>query len=218
MNMNACKSEGKSESSCNKCLSWSGIFAGMMVAIGLTILFDLLTQGMGISLFGKDEHGMQTLVFGGFAWALIGVYVVLFLAGAVSGHLAGCGCHTSCCKSMLYGMLTWCSYTVASIIILALLAVTPASSFFKSAFVHQSDAAVATVHPAKEVAVPAKSSAKKAPAAAVETEVKVDDAHKVGFATLAGFLIALSGIIGSCIGAYYGMRKCCKKACDSKSV
>jgi len=71
-----------------KSICWSAIVGGALVALGLIALFHLLTIGIGLSAATRDEQGMTTIAVGSFIWSFIGSYIMLLLAGWVTGGLA----------------------------------------------------------------------------------------------------------------------------------
>ena len=81
-------------------LSWGGIFAGLVVAIGLEVTFGLLGIGLGIDI-GT----------GAALWAAGSALVALFLGGLVTGRLAGV---LKMKDGLLHGVVLWGLSTVAT--------------------------------------------------------------------------------------------------------
>ena len=94
--------ECKGPNDCVIKIYWSPIVVGVLVAIGLSVLFNILTLGVGLSAATKSETGAISLVMGSFIWLFAGTYITLFLAGWVTGSLVKY--HTShACQGVLYG-------------------------------------------------------------------------------------------------------------------
>jgi len=90
-----------------KCFSWKPIFAGALVAVGLSFLLNLFSVATGLHAFTADKQGIETLALGGLVGAAIGVLASMFAAGWLTGYLA----QRHCAKrhlGALYGFLAWC--------------------------------------------------------------------------------------------------------------
>lgn len=89
-----------------KCFTWKPIFAGALVAIGLTFLLNLFSVAIGLTAFSVNE-GTETLVLGGLIGTAIGIVAVMFVSGWVAGYLGNRYCNKHHLGA-LYGFLTWC--------------------------------------------------------------------------------------------------------------
>lgn len=90
-----------------KCISWSAIFAGALVGIGLTFLLNLFSVAIGLSIFSISSGGIAGLAVGGLIGLAICAIVSMFVAGMVAGYLG----RSQCAKrnlGILYGFTTWC--------------------------------------------------------------------------------------------------------------
>lgn len=159
-----------------KYIHWRPIFAGAVVALGLTFLFNLLTVGLGLSFFTTDSGGQTVLVFSGLAWMVLGGYITLFIAGWVTGRQV---CHGSyhCCVGMVHGFMVWTLYLVASLFIVSHVSDVASLVVLKNAFIANSG------HLIDVVAV-----------------------NKLGVVALSTFIIFAVGALGACIGAYCGIK------------
>ena len=107
---------------CNHCvkpISWKAVLSGALVAVGLTFLFNILTLGLGLSLFTHNESGQDILVFATLAWMIIGGYAILFLAGWIAGKQKCCSCHGQsfhCSSGFLHGFLAWTVYLIIAVV------------------------------------------------------------------------------------------------------
>ena len=89
-----------------KCFSWRPIFAGALVAIGLTFLLNLFSVAIGLAVFSTDSQGIENLAFGNLMGMAIGIIASMFAAGWVAGYLSIRHC-TKRHLGALYGFLTW---------------------------------------------------------------------------------------------------------------
>lgn len=90
-----------------KCLAWRPIFAGALVAIGLSFLLNLFSVAIGVTAFTTNSEGVENLAFGGLLATGIGIVVSMFAAGWLTGYLS----QRHCSKrhlGALYGFLAWC--------------------------------------------------------------------------------------------------------------
>lgn len=172
-----------------KFISWHAVITGALVALGLTFLFNLLTTGLSLSMFTSNEQDMQAIGFIGFAWLLIGGYILLFLAGWVTGRLIHPCYSLHRCNGALHGFVMWSIYLILSILLLSNM--TEASiALLRASF------STLAVDPAVNV---------------------VQETRNAGLSTIASFLILLAGAIGASIGAYYGIGES-KKCCDASKL
>lgn len=81
-------------------VSWGAILAGAICAIGLQILFALLTAGMGLSTASEGE----AVGWGAGLFFAVGAIVSLFIGGWVAGRLAGWPGGLS---ATLHGAVVW---------------------------------------------------------------------------------------------------------------
>lgn len=103
---------------CNiNCLSLKAIFIGALVAVGLSFLLNLFIVGLGLSAYTPSKTGILTLAIGGFFAMAIGIMVVMFFAGWVSGYLGRAHCANRH-FGVLYGLSTWCLAMVVSAILI----------------------------------------------------------------------------------------------------
>lgn len=160
--------------------SWKAILSGALVALGLTFLFNLLTAGLGLSLFTENASDQKVLFFAGFAWMLVGGYIILFLAGWVTGRQICQDCPP--CRGFVYGFITWTVYLIMSLLLVA--NVTEANNFvvLQNSFVTSLG----------QITLP------------------TNTVNKVGLVTLSTFLLFFVGALGCSIGAYCGIKGCKK--------
>jgi hypothetical protein len=96
-------------------LSWGWIIGGALVAVGLSFLLNMLMVSLGLSTFTVDGEGLTTMAITGYIAMLIGIIIVMFLAGMV----AGCGAKAYGQRSYsgaLHGFISWCLALLISIV------------------------------------------------------------------------------------------------------
>lgn len=110
--MNNCENKMMHAESC-ECLAWKPIFAGALVAIGLTFLLNLFSISIGLTAFSTDSLGVEKLAFGGLLGTAIGIIASMFAAGWLAGYLGRKYCNKRH-MGALYGFLTWSVALVAA--------------------------------------------------------------------------------------------------------
>ncbi len=97
-----------------KSFSWKPIFAGALVAIGLSFLLSLFSTAIGLTAFTTNSEGVESLALGGLLGTSIAVIASMFAAGWLTGYLA----KHYCAKrhlGTLYGFLAWCVALIMAI-------------------------------------------------------------------------------------------------------
>ncbi len=174
----------------SKSLSWGAVLTGALVALGLTFLFNLLTIALGLSLYTQNADGAKMLTFAGYAWVLIGGYIILFLSGWVAGRLVHHHCILHWCNGILHGFVTWTVYLILSMLVLSYMA-TPASvSLLRTTFMTITDK---TTTPT--------------PNTQNDSSSTPQTVHKAGHAAFGSFFIFFVGALGCAAGAAYGVRE-----------
>ncbi len=89
-----------------KRISWTAIFVGAIVGMGLGFLLNLFGIAIGLSAFivGSDDEIM--LAVGGIAGIIIGVIVSMLAAGYATGYLSRFYCPERN-LGIVYGFTTW---------------------------------------------------------------------------------------------------------------
>lgn len=110
--------ESSTEANCFKCISWSAIFVGALVAIGLSFIVYLFTSGLELSIFTTNSAGLISLAVGTFIWLIFASYISMFIAGLIAGLLARPNNHR-CGLGVLHGFTAWClSLVIVSVLAL----------------------------------------------------------------------------------------------------
>lgn len=100
-----------------KCFFWKPIFAGALMAIGLTFILNLFMVAIGVTAFTTNSDGIEKLAFSGLIATGFGVVVCMFASGWVAGYLG----KSYCVKrhlGALYGFLTWCVALIVTIFLM----------------------------------------------------------------------------------------------------
>ncbi|MCF2443372.1 hypothetical protein L0657_05340 [Dyadobacter sp. CY345] len=97
-----------------KRISWSAIFAGILVAIIVQMLLSLLGVGIGLGTIDAVEEKNPTagLGIGSAVWYILTSLISLFSGSWVAGRLASA---PRLFDGILHGVLTWCLVTLLTI-------------------------------------------------------------------------------------------------------
>lgn len=172
----------------HKFLCWKAIFAGAIFAVGITFLFNLLTVGLGLSLYTESPDGKLAFTFAGVAWIMVGSYITLFIAGWIAGRLVSDQHSFHLANGMFHGFMAWSLYLIISVVLISLITDVVSGAMLKSFFIdlshqHTSGGVASQVH------------------------VPSEQANKLGHAGLVTFFIFLLGALGACIGASCGIKE-----------
>lgn len=97
-----------------KRISWSAVFAGVLVAIVSQMLLTLLGLGIGLSTIDPVTERDPTagLGTGSAIWYIISSLLSLFVGGWIAGRLAGA---PRPFDGIIHGVLTWCLATLLTV-------------------------------------------------------------------------------------------------------
>ncbi|MCF2447603.1 hypothetical protein L0657_26850 [Dyadobacter sp. CY345] len=97
-----------------KRISWSAIFAGVLVAIVTQMLLSLLGFGIGLGTIDaiEEKNPAAGLGIGSAIWYIISSLISLFAGSWVAGRLASA---PRLFDGILHGVLTWCLVTLLTI-------------------------------------------------------------------------------------------------------
>ena len=195
-------------------VSWNAIFAGALIAIGLSFLLNLLCLAIGLTAFSTTSEGASTFVAGGFLGLTISAIIAMFMGGLVAGSLA----KSRCCEGKhnvgeLHGFAAWC---VA--LLFMMLTAGPSSALILSAN-NSVNHAMANVQASSGHGEPLTAdkahSAMGNPNLSVNGEVAAETMAATSFAT---FFLFFIGALSSSFGGRCGVM-CCRKgkmACSTK--
>ncbi|MCF2487998.1 hypothetical protein [Dyadobacter sp. CY347] len=97
-----------------KRISWSAIFAGVLVAIVAQMLLSLLGFGIGLGTIDavEEKNPAAGLGIGSAIWYILSSLISLFVGSWVAGRLASA---PRLFDGILHGVLTWCLVTLLTI-------------------------------------------------------------------------------------------------------
>lgn len=206
---------GTQSNSCKR-MSWSAVFAGALVGIGLSFLLNLLSVAIGLSIVSTTNEGAATIATGGLIGILIGTVIAGYFGGYAAGYLGRPFCqHRNI--GILYGFVAWC----LALILTAILA-TNIGRYVASYSNFVAGPAIVVVEntaPAgkKEMSAPKATAAEtkgkkeaKVMQAAEMNQAKENKAvvHGLASASMLIFILFLVGAISSALGGHCGVRGC----------
>ena len=97
-----------------KRISWSAVFAGVLVAIVTQMLLTLLGLGIGLGTIDplQERNPTAGLGIGSAIWYIISSLLSLFVGGWIAGRLASA---PRLFDGIIHGVLTWCLVTLLTI-------------------------------------------------------------------------------------------------------
>lgn len=191
-----------------KRMSWTAIFVGALVGVGLGFLLTLFSMAIGLSLFTLSSNGAIVLAIGGFLGVLIGLIVSMLAAGYAAGYLGRLYCPERN-LGILYGFTTW---TVA--LLLSAVAIGHISQYvanYPTAIPHSVKQMIPVVTANTEAITPTASGPQtRKQTTAANTTIRIDTTPSTlawnGFVIFVLFFI---GALSTCFGACWGMT--CKR-------
>jgi len=108
-------------------VSWGGVFAGVLVAMGVSMLLAALGVAIGISAVDPGETDPSTVGIGAAVWGGLQLLIALFVGGMVATRVGAIIDRTT---GFFEGVLVW----VVSLILMAYLAGSGISSVASGAF------------------------------------------------------------------------------------
>ena len=197
-----------------KRMSWSAVFAGALVGIGLSFLLNLLSVAIGLSIISTTNEGVATVAIGGLVGLLIGTIIAAFMGGLTAGTLGRPYCGTRN-RGTLYGFLAWC----IALILTAILA-TNIGRYVNSYsnFVANPSMVVVVEKPAIMRDVSTKEAVKEVKenksANATMTTSGQQAASGMAIGSWLVFMLFFVGALFSAFGGHCAMH-CCKKYCST---
>lgn len=102
-------------------VSWGGVFAGVLVALGVSMLLASLGAAIGVSAVDPAATGARTIGIGATVWGGIQLLIALFIGGMVATRVGAIIDRTT---GFFEGVLVW----VASLMLMAHLATSAIAS------------------------------------------------------------------------------------------
>lgn len=185
-----------------KRISWSAIFVGAFIAVGLSFLLNLFGIALGLSAFAVGKDGSIVLAVGGLLGIIIGVIASMITAGYAAGYLGRLYCPQRN-LGIIYGFTTWTVALLLSAVVAAHVGAYISSyskTISNSVFVVHENKTNATQRVAEETAAARTNEPKNQ----VTTYAK--SASCLAFSVFVLFFI---GAFASCLGSCWGMS--CKR-------
>lgn len=189
-------------------ISWSAIFTGALVAIGLGFLLNLFAVATGLSAFTLSDTGASVLAIGGFLGLLIGIIASMLASGYAAGYL-GHLYRPGTNLGIVYGFSTW---TLA--LLLSALVALPLGHYmtnYHDTLTKTTSLSVTTDKTAdslvKTVSVEKKATATPVKPNEENAAVKAP-VSTVVWSAFAIFSLFFIGALASCLGACWGMNCC----------
>jgi hypothetical protein len=182
-----------------KRISWTAIFVGALVGVGLGFLLNLFGIAIGLSVVTMNKEGAAALAIGGLIGALIAVIASMVVAGYAAGYLG----RQHCPKrnlGIIYGFITW------SLALLLSAAVMTQVSQYVSSYAHMLAGPTVMISPNASggsvltVETPRSSVNKNQH---VASAVAVPGSLAYGAFIL--FALFFIGAVSTCVGACWGM-------------
>jgi hypothetical protein len=183
-----------------KRISWTAIFMGALVGMGLTFLLGLFSTAIGLSAFNLSQDGTIVLAIGGLAGILIGIICSMLAGGYTAGYLGRL--HSPLRNlGILYGFGTW---TVA--LLLSALFAGQLSTYLTTYSDKISNSVL--VVPGNKANATEQMVVKSTPTSIDKDQktIKVTATPKsLASGAFIVFMVFLVGAISNCIGACWGM-------------
>jgi len=203
------KEDQSHQTCCNiGCLSWTSVFAGALVALGLSFLFNLFGLAIGLSAYTTSAEGLLMLTAGGYIGIAISVMITMFLAGWVSAYLGRANCT---CKKMgiLYGFLAWSLALVLSICLAS--SVGRYITLQRDALMHHEMVSMPQSSSMGMKQQATSNNGQSVAGSEAKMSLSVKETQNLGKALFLTFLLFLAGAIMAAYGGYTAMKShCCK--------
>lgn len=176
-------------------ISWSAIFAGALVAIGLGFLLHLFGMAIGITALSMGDDGAYMVTIGGLIGLIVGVIVSMLAAGYAAGYLGRLYC-PSRNLGILYGFVTW-----SLALLLSAILASHASNYVANYTNNLSQTTVVGSGSDNSAAVGTTTPDRTArPSASVKATPET-----LAWSAFVVFLLFFIGAFSTCVGAMWGM-------------
>lgn len=105
--------EAPLEAPWHKRISWGAVFAGVVIAVAIMIVLNLLGLAIGLATIDPatgDTPGGRTLSIGAGIWWIVSALIALYIGGWVASRLAGAFRNET---GTMHGLLVWATSTLA---------------------------------------------------------------------------------------------------------
>lgn len=184
-----------------KRISWSAIFMGALVALGLSFLLNLFGLAIGLSAFNLHKTDQEAIAIGGLLGMFVGIIATMLAAGYTAGYLGRLFCPQRN-LGILYGFSTWTlSLILGAIITLPLANFAHHAAYGASPIALESTNSTATNNQASA----ATNSTPTAQNTNQQTQNVKAPASTLAWSGFGIFLMFFLGALFCCIGAHWGM-------------
>ena len=180
-----------------RCLSWSAIIFGAIVAVALGFLLNIFSLAVGLTAFPVDPEGKAQFA----AWGFVGLVVLSIVSMFFSGWVAGLLGRNNCYKRKMgefYGFGAWALSLIVTIFLVS------QGNQFVSQKSYLIDRNVTPVQLTHEI------STKVNEASAMMNKTTTVDKEKastaLGIVTFATFFLLFIGAISAAFGGRVGIR------------
>lgn len=186
-----------------KCVSWSAITLGALVAIGISFLLSLFSTAIGLSIYKVSEEGISKLAVGGMLGFAIGIIATMFFAGWVAGYFGRSHCDKKYCGG-LYGFGSWCLALVLMILLTMPFShfVANYTNYLANTTMSSSTERTITIDKSNNTMI------------ATVTGPKEQTANDLGKGAFVLFLMFFLGALASAAGGHVGVSCCSKECCN----
>lgn len=198
-----------------KCVCWSAIIVGALVAIGLSFLLEVFSISIGLAAFSPTREGIISLAIGGVIALLFSAIVAMFVAGWVTGYLARPFCSNSN-VGVLYGFTTWCLAFVVSVLLASHVNLFITSHYNSLVNPGASNVKLNTNPVSPLIAEQAKANPNTSTANSQSLVNQEKSANLLGLSLFLTFALFFVGAISSCVGGYYGVCRDGSGACRKR--
>ncbi|HAF88143.1 MAG: hypothetical protein CMF38_01300 [Legionellaceae bacterium] len=182
-----------------KRISWSAIFIGAFIGLGLSFLLNLFSVAIGLTVFTQTDTNANVLAWGGYIAFLIGIIVAMLAAGYAAGYLGRLYCPKRN-LGIVYGFTTWTVSLIFMVIMAAQL-----SSYVMSYGQFMGYDTVRAPMKGYQVTIETNQTASTNIAQATQKNSSTTVAHAMAWSVFMMFLSFMIGAIMCCIGACWAM-------------
>lgn len=181
-------------------ISWSAIFVGALVGVGLGFLLNLFGLAIGLTAFSvNSDTGATAVAIGGLIGMLIGIIASMLAAGYTAGYL---GRHYCPKKNVgvIYGFATWTLALLLSAIVTAHMGnyvASYTSNMARTGVAAKND----TMATAANTLTPTNTQA----GAANKTNTVAASPESLAASAFIVFVLFFLGALACCFGAVWGM-------------
>jgi hypothetical protein len=206
-----------------KRISWSAVFVGALISVGLGFLLNLFVMALGLSLVRTTPEGVMAVAGGGYWSLLIGTVAIMFTSGWAGGYLGRPYCPERN-LGMLYGFTVWSVGLILMILFASGMnrhVMTYADSITKSNFSQTTKQSANTQ--SERTSTPTLNAPSLTDNGMMDANVQQNNisnnpygnsvvnpnaqqaTNKIGALSLLIFSLFFVGALATCYGGYYGM-------------